>query len=57
MVSPSESIKSFSPGQLAEIAYQSSLMHKLILNENAKIAFLSFDSGKMILTFEGLFNF
>ena len=33
-----------SPEQLAEIAYQSSLMHKLILNENAKIAFLSFST-------------
>ena len=33
-----------SPEQLAEIAYQSSLMHNMILNENAKVAFLSFST-------------
>jgi len=33
-----------SPEQLVEIAYQSSLMHKMILNEPPKIAFLSFST-------------
>ena len=33
-----------SPEQLVEIAYQSSLMHKSILNESPKIAFLSFST-------------
>ena len=34
-----------SPEQLVEIAYQSSLMHKMILNEPPKIAFLSFSTN------------
>ena len=45
-----------SPEQLAEIAYQSSLMHESILNESPKIAFLSFSTKIPHLFFSKLFQ-